>query len=355
MKYRSVMRSAIAFVFLLFLSAMAHAQVFRAYLSSTGNDLNNTTCSLAAPCRLLPAALGAVADGGEVWMLDSANYNTGTVTITKSVSIIAAPGVLGSILSVAAGGNAIDITTAGVKVALRNLVIVPEKVGFGANGINMTSGASLTVENCLIANLQGSGIYVDGTASVRVANTTVRGNVSDGIRLQGGARATITRAIVGENGGSGIVVSGTLGKMTTADIADSTADANVLHGIVAYSDSLSTVVKVSVRDSRAVRNASAGMVAQLGAGGSNSSITLSASNNVISNNGVYGIAVVNPLAGVPAGPNTRTNVWASGNTVSDNASYGLYNSGGLLESASNNAVRNNGINAFGTVTPIATM
>jgi hypothetical protein len=30
----------------------------------------------AAPCRLLPAALAAVASGGEVWMLDSANYNT---------------------------------------------------------------------------------------------------------------------------------------------------------------------------------------------------------------------------------------------------------------------------------------
>jgi hypothetical protein len=341
------MRSAITFVFLLFLSAMAHAQVFRAYLSSAGSDLNNTTCSLAAPCRLLPAALGAIADGGEVWMLDTANYNTGTVSITKSVSIVAAPGVLGSILSVAAGGNAIDITlaNAGTKVVLRNLVIVPEKVGFGANGINMTSGASLTVENCLIANLQGSGIYVDDPASVRVTNTTVRGNASDGIRLQGGARATLTRAIVGENGGSGIVVAGTHASTTTADIADSTADANALHGFVAYSDSPSTVVKVSVRDSRAVRNASAGVVAQLGTGGVGSSISLSASNNVISNNGNIGIAVVNP----------GSKVWSSGNTVSDNTSYGLYNSGGLLESAGNNAVRNNGINAFGTVTPIATM
>jgi len=49
----------------------AHAQLFRAYLAIGGSDSNPGT--LPAPCRLLPAALNAVADGGEVWMLDSAN------------------------------------------------------------------------------------------------------------------------------------------------------------------------------------------------------------------------------------------------------------------------------------------
>jgi hypothetical protein len=61
--------------------------------------------------------MAPAADGGEIWMLDSANYNTGPVAITKSVTILAVPGALGSVL--ATGGNAIDIATAGVKVALR--------------------------------------------------------------------------------------------------------------------------------------------------------------------------------------------------------------------------------------------
>lgn len=52
-------------------SGAAHAQLFRAYLAIGGSDSNPGT--LPAPCRLLPAALNAVADGGEVWMLDSAN------------------------------------------------------------------------------------------------------------------------------------------------------------------------------------------------------------------------------------------------------------------------------------------
>src|SRR5258706_11932148 len=54
-------------------AADADAALFRAFLSSTGNDAN--ACTVAAPCRLLPAALAAIDDGGEVWILDSANYN----------------------------------------------------------------------------------------------------------------------------------------------------------------------------------------------------------------------------------------------------------------------------------------
>jgi hypothetical protein len=121
MSASKVLRGAIAVAAALLLPAAAHAQLFRSYLARGGNDAN--PCTLPDPCRLLPAALAAVADGGEVWMLDSANYNATTVNVAKSVTILAVPGALGSV--VAASGPAISIATAGVKVALRNLVIVP--------------------------------------------------------------------------------------------------------------------------------------------------------------------------------------------------------------------------------------
>src|SRR4051794_14557867 len=76
-------------------SGSAHA-IFRAYLSVNGNDMN--ACTLPAPCRLLPAALAAVDAGGEIWMLDSANFNTSLVSVTKSVTILAIPGQLGSLV-----------------------------------------------------------------------------------------------------------------------------------------------------------------------------------------------------------------------------------------------------------------
>ena len=336
MFYRAVLRSTFVFIVMLFLSATAHAQLFRAYLAPSGNDAN--PCTLPQPCRLLPAALTAVADGGEIWMLDSGNYNTGPVNITKSVTILAVPGALGSVVAV--GGNAINIATAGVKVALRNLVIVPLPGGGGQYGIYMTNGAGLTLENCLIANLPGHGIYVNTNAasSVRVTDTTIRDNAFAGLYLGNSSRGTVTRATISGNTQYGVYAHGNApNTTTTADIADSTIDANG-YGVFVDSYNSNAVLKVSVRDSRVVRNAY-GVHANSGSG---AAVTLSVSNNIISNN-AYGILALT----------SGSKVWASGNTVSDNG-VGLYNGGGLFESTGNNAVRNNVSDTSGPITVIAT-
>jgi hypothetical protein len=96
------------------------------------------------------------------------------------------------------------------------------------------------------------------------------------------------------------------------------------------------VVKVSVRDSQLVRNTTAGAIAQSNA---TASVSLSVGNNIIANN-LYGIYTGSAGA----------NVWVSRNTVSDNG-FGLVNggSGGLLQSAGDNAVRNNGTDASGAI------
>src|SRR5271154_2417202 len=106
MRSANAMRSALLFVASLMLCASAQAQLFRAYLASDGNDAN--PCTLPQPCCLLPAALTAVASGGEIWMLDSANYNGATGVISKSVSILAIPGAIGSVVAI--GGAALSIT-----------------------------------------------------------------------------------------------------------------------------------------------------------------------------------------------------------------------------------------------------
>jgi hypothetical protein len=334
MNARTILRRTLTLVAALLLSVSAHAQLFRAYLASDGNDAN--ACTLPAPCRLLPAALNAVADGGEIWMLDSANYNTGPVAITKSVTILAVPGALGSVI--ATNGRAINIATPGVRVALRNLVIVPLPGGGGTSGIFMTNGAGLTVENCLVANMPAMGIDVSTAASVRVTDTTIRDNGNHGLLLQSGARATVTRATLSGNGNDGIRLQGNMaGTTTTADIADSTMDGNSW-GVRAVSADATAVVKVSVDGSRIVRNATEGLVAQSNLG---ASVTLAGSNNIVSNNGTGFSAF-----------NAGSKVWASGNTVSGNGT-GLLNSGGLFETAGSNAVRNNGIDKSGSIAVVA--
>lgn len=146
----------------------ANAGLFRAYLSQNGNDAN--PCTLQLPCRLLPAALAAINDGGEIWMIDSANYNTAPVSITKSVTILAIPGALGSI--VASGGDAIDIATASVRVTLRNLVVL--EFSAGAHGINFSNGTRLVVEGCEIYGVPQDAIHVTAaSAGLVVTNTSI--------------------------------------------------------------------------------------------------------------------------------------------------------------------------------------
>ncbi len=337
MNHRPFLRGVLTLLVGLLFTAAAQAQAFRTYLSGSGNDAN--PCTLVAPCRLLPAAIAAVIDGGEIWMLDSANYNIGPVNVNKSVTILAVPGALGSVLAI--GGNAINIATAGVKVGLRNLVIVPFTGGGGTDGINMTAGVSLAVQNCLIANLPGNGISIAANgASVLVTDTTIRGNGGSGLGVMYGARATVTRATISGNGYAGVFVQATLASTTTtADIADSTMDGNLFYGVSVNSAVGTALAKVSVRNSQVVRNLTSGVTAASNAG----TTTLSVSNNIVSNNG-------NGIAAVYSG----AKVWASGNTVSDN-SIGLYNSGALLESAGDNAVRNNGFDTSGAISAASKM
>jgi len=313
----------------------AHAQFFRTYLALDGSDAN--PCTLQQPCRLLPAALAAVAAGGEIWLLDAANYNTATVNITKSVTILAVPGVVGSV--VATGGPAISIATAGVKVALRNLVIVPLPGTGGTSGVVMTLGAMLTVENCLIANLSGYGIVVSNPAEVRVVDTTIRGTSSIGVQVSGGAKAVITRAVVGDTGSVGLRAEGDVaGTTTTLDIIGSTVETSS-HGVSAYSDNATGALKVSVSDSLIARNANQGVSVYSTAG---APVSVAVTNNRIVNNGTVGIYA----------QGEGVKVWASANTVSNNGS-GLSNSGAIFETAGNNAVRNNfSSNTSGSITAV---
>lgn len=147
----------------------AQGGIFRAYLALGGNDAN--PCTLPQPCRLLPAALTAVNDGGEIWMLDSANYNIGPVLVDKSVKILAVPGEMGSI--VANGGDAVVINAPGKDVTLRNLFVL--NLAGGTSGINILAAEAVHVEKTTIHDFTS-----DSGACIRaVPSTAVRLFVAD--------------------------------------------------------------------------------------------------------------------------------------------------------------------------------
>ena len=163
----------LAFLAFLLASFAANAQgAFRAYLASYGADTN--PCTVDAPCRLLPAALNAVTFGGEIWILDSANFNAGTVDIGKSVSIMAVPGQIASIVAVN-NAPALTVTAPGLRVVLRNLVITKNALNPGTYGLLITSNDNVIVEDSVFSSLQQAAIYIhDSTGTLDVRNTSFR-------------------------------------------------------------------------------------------------------------------------------------------------------------------------------------
>jgi hypothetical protein len=290
----------------------AHAQLFRAYLASDGLDSN--PCTLPAPCRLLPAALAAVADGGEIWMLDSANFNTSQVNVAKSVAILAIPGAVGSVIATA-GGDAININAAGVSVALRNLVVVPIPGAGGINGIVMNDGARLSVENSTIYNFSaGHAIRVTAPATVRVVDTLIRDN-SFGIWLQGGATGDISGTKILGHSNFGLRVNGNLpGIVSTAAVSDSILTGN-FYGMSAYADNASATSRISVMRSTMTNN-------QVGARSESfaGTVVVTVGNSMVTGNG---------------------------------KAFSQVGAGATLESLGNNMLRQNTGSDEGTVTPVS--
>jgi hypothetical protein len=154
-------------------------------------------------------------------MLDSANYNSGTVTIGKSASILAVPGAVGSLVAIN-GGPAISITADSLKVALRNVVIGPVAgATAGTHGVEMTGASSLAIENSLIANLPQRGVSVVGIGTLKMSDTILRNNVSHAIWLQNGARAVISSTRMLDNGNGMRAHATVASTTTTATLSDS--------------------------------------------------------------------------------------------------------------------------------------
>jgi hypothetical protein len=317
MRIANILRFTGAVIATVLFASTAHAQLFRAYLAPTGSDANN--CTLPTPCRLLPAALAAVADGGEIWILGSANYNTATVDINKSVNILAVPGVVGSV--VATGGPAISIATAGVNVSLRNLVIAPLAGAGGTDGIVMTNGSSLAINGLLISGLDGNGVDVRTAARVRIQDTTIQ-NVNRGFLGAVIAAVYMTGGATGEISGTkilgnffGVEVDGNASGVTSSvTISDSILEGSENTALTAFSTVAGSVAKAFITRST-VTNNDGGILSQQNAG--------------------TAIATV-------------SNCTIQGNT------FGFVNGGGVLRTFGNNNVSDNVNDVFGTaVTTVA--
>jgi hypothetical protein len=182
-----VMLAAVAAAVLLPVKEACSAQ--RAFVASIGTD--NPACSLTAPCRTFTAAVTAVNTGGEVIVLDTGGY--GAITIGKSVSITVPSGIYAGIT--VSSGDGITVNGSGIIVAFRGLTINGQG---GNNGIAIADAATTRVENCVISNLNASGIY-HTAGMLYVEDTTVRNNAGIGIWSIGAVQANLDRVRMEEN------------------------------------------------------------------------------------------------------------------------------------------------------------
>jgi hypothetical protein len=170
MKARFSVHVLLCLLILLTVSAAAHAQATRTWVSGVGDDAN--PCSRTAPCKTFAGAISKTAAGGEINVLDPGGF--GAVTITKSITISSESFEAGVLVS---GTNGIVISAANTDfVVLRGLDI--EGLGTGLSGIKVLSVGSLHVEKCTINHFTQGGIeFVPSSATVSTAQIHVSGSI----------------------------------------------------------------------------------------------------------------------------------------------------------------------------------
>jgi hypothetical protein len=182
------------------LSAPAHAQATRTFVSGVGNDAD--PCSRTAPCKTFAGAISKTFINGEIDCLDPGGY--GTLTITKSITIDCT-GTLGSVLASGTNGFNINIAVNANDpfrtVRLRGLTIngtgASGTIGTrtGLKGISITQAATVILEDLVISDFSQQGISDARTTTggrLVIRNSVIRNNTASGIGVGGAAPNTAT-------------------------------------------------------------------------------------------------------------------------------------------------------------------
>jgi nitrous oxidase accessory protein NosD len=149
----------------------------RTYVSGLGSDAN--PCLASWPCQTFQAALALTIAGGEIYVLDSANY--GPVTINKAVTITSEGAVAGVL---ATSGAGITIAAGGGDVVnLRGLDV--DGAGAGSIGIQFSSGQSLNIQKSVVRNFSDSGISFapNGASTLFITDSTVTNTANNGVSV----------------------------------------------------------------------------------------------------------------------------------------------------------------------------
>jgi hypothetical protein len=228
-------------------SAPAHAQATRTWVSGVGDDLN--PCSRTAPCKTFAGAISKTFINGEIDCLDPGGY--GAVTITKSITIdctgtfgsILASGTTGVTISIPVGANdplrtvrlrGLSINgsgasgTIGTRTGVRGVrildalvveiedTVITDFVTAGIQDSRTTAGGKLLIRNTVVRDVTGTGIGAGGANPNNVSLENVMSvNNSFGVSAATGNKVSIARSVFSGNTTAG--VEGDLGSQVGLD------------------------------------------------------------------------------------------------------------------------------------------
>ncbi len=240
-------------------SAPAAALATQTWVSGHGTD--SGACTLAAPCRTFVFALSQTAAGGEIDVLDPADY--GPMLITNAINIVNDGVGTASVMTAVSDGNGITINAGpNDSVHLRGLTI--EGLGSANNGILFTAGGNLAIENCVIRGFTFAGIKIahsTSTPSSFSVSNTIASKTARGIVFVPIGSAVVTGVlskVTTNNNFNGILVDGQFttgaGASLNVTIVNSEASGNVNYGVRAVSASGHAPTAVMLRNSVASNN-----------------------------------------------------------------------------------------------------
>lgn len=299
--------------------AAANASRFTVFVDSRrGTDWPNCG-TIGSPCKTFQQAVDRVVAGGKVIAKESGEY--GPITITKAVTVEAAPGVEALIATASDMGidvNAGDADT----VTVRGLTLVSQHSTQEDMGIRFIGGRALHVERCVIDGY-ALGIYASVAAPpvaevptppsplLFVSDTTIRSCYEAAVSLSSGSPLALMRA--------------SFDRCRFEDSSD---------GLVLWTNGIGVV-----RDSVFTGMQNGGVAAFPGAGGTRVEINLENCLIAYNSDGVVS-------DGRSGGSAT---VRISNCTITDNLLGAFASQGGVILSRGNNTIEGNGTDVVGAL------
>ena len=245
---RFVNQIILSVVTLILTTFAAFAQPSQTFVSAK-NGVDGNPCTLTLPCRSLASAHSLVAAGGRILIVDAGDY--AEVTITKSVSIEAAPGVaavvknpaISSLITINAGSTD--------KVFLQGLHFK------GSSSTNLravlySSAAIVSVSNCSMEGFSSEGIRAQASGHLTIVQTTVRNN-GTGVALSPASSGTLTVAIesslIEKSNFNGINASGAANAILRLTLRDTNLAHNVGAGLRTIANPTNSIVECVVENS----------------------------------------------------------------------------------------------------------